>query len=40
MTDADPNPVDELKKRIGQMHDAAGHDVPLAMFGTPVKPDY
>ena len=37
---SNPNPVDELKKRIGQMHDAASHDVPLAMFGTPVKPDY
>jgi probable F420-dependent oxidoreductase len=33
-------PVEALKRRIGQMRDGAGHDVPLAMFGTPQKPDY
>jgi len=37
---SNPNPVEALKKRIGQMRDGAGHDVPLAMFGTPVEPDY
>ncbi|OBA87082.1 F420-dependent oxidoreductase [Mycobacteriaceae bacterium 1482268.1] len=37
---SNPNPVDALKKRIDQMREGAGHDVPLAMFGTPVKPDY
>jgi len=37
---SNPNPVEALKKRIGQMRDNAGHDVPLAMFGTPVKSDY
>jgi hypothetical protein len=29
-----------LTKRIDQMRDGAGHDVPLAMFGTPQNPDY
>ena len=33
-------PVEHLSKRIGQMRDGAGHDVPLAQFGTPVDPDY
>jgi len=37
---SNPNPVEALKKRIGQMRDGAGHDVPLAMFGTPVERDY
>lgn len=37
---SNPNPVDSLKKRIDQMRDGAGRDVPLAMFGTPPKPDY
>jgi probable F420-dependent oxidoreductase len=37
---SNPNPVEALKKRIGQMRDGADHDVPLAMFGTPVEPDY
>lgn len=37
---SNPNPVQALEKRIGQMRDGAGHDVPLAMFGTPAKPDY
>jgi probable F420-dependent oxidoreductase len=37
---SNPNPVDSLKKRIDQMRDGAGRDVPLAMFGTPLKPDY
>lgn len=33
-------PRDVLATRIGQMRDGAGHDVPLAMFGTPIKADY
>jgi probable F420-dependent oxidoreductase len=33
-------PVEVLTKRIDQMRDGAGHDVPLAMFGTPNDPDY
>jgi probable F420-dependent oxidoreductase len=33
-------PVDALTKRIGQMRDGAGRDVPLAMFGTPQELDY
>src|SRR5262245_11563650 len=35
---SNPFPVEALKKRINQMHDGAGHGVPLAMFGTPVDP--
>jgi len=37
---SNPFPADALKKRIDQMRDGAGRDVPLAMFGTPPKPDY
>jgi probable F420-dependent oxidoreductase len=37
---SNPISVDALTRRIGQMRDAAGHDVPLAMFGTPQKPEY
>ncbi len=37
---SNPTPVKSLKKRIDQMRDGAGRDVPLATFGTPVKPDY
>ncbi|OKH67497.1 5,10-methylene tetrahydromethanopterin reductase [Mycobacterium sp. SWH-M3] len=33
-------PPDALAKRIGQIRDGAGHDVPLAMFGTPIDTDY
>jgi probable F420-dependent oxidoreductase len=33
-------PTDVLTKRIDQLRDGAGHDVPLAMFGTPIDPDY
>ena len=32
--------MEHLRKRIDQMRDGAGHDVPLAMFGTPAEPDY
>ncbi|UCZ59863.1 LLM class F420-dependent oxidoreductase [Mycolicibacterium phocaicum] len=37
---SNPLPRDVLAKRIGQMRDGAEHDVPLAMFGAPIKPDY
>ena len=37
---SNPTPVEALRKRIDQMRDRAGHDVPLATFGTPPKPDY
>jgi probable F420-dependent oxidoreductase len=37
---ANPLPVERLAHRIGQLRDGAGHDVPLAMFGTPADPDY
>jgi probable F420-dependent oxidoreductase len=37
---SNPLPVERLTNRIDQMRDGAGHAVPLAMFGTPVDPDY
>ena len=37
---SNPFPTDGLASRIQQMKDGLGHDVPLAMFGTPVDPDY
>ncbi|AFM19889.1 putative F420-dependent oxidoreductase, Rv2161c family [Mycolicibacterium chubuense NBB4] len=37
---SNPLPVDRLARRIGQMRDGSGHDVPLAMFGTPVDTEY
>lgn len=37
---SNPLPVEHLKKRISQIRDGAGHEVPLAQFGTPVDPDY
>ena len=37
---SNPFPVERLKKRIDQIRDGAGHEVPLAMFGTPPEPDY
>jgi probable F420-dependent oxidoreductase len=37
---SNPSPAEHLKKRIEQMRDGAGHDVPLATFGTPIDPDY
>jgi probable F420-dependent oxidoreductase len=37
---SNPFPVETLTKRIDQMRDGAGRDVPLAMFGTPKDPDY
>ena len=32
--------MEQLTRRIGQLRDGAGHDVPLAMFGTPNDLDY
>ena len=37
---SNPLPVEHLTKRIGQIRDGAGHDVPLAQFGTPADLDY
>jgi hypothetical protein len=40
LTVASESTVEALTKRIAQMRDGAGHEVPLAMFGTPQDPDY
>lgn len=37
---SNPFPAEDLKKRIDQLRDGAGHDVPLAQFGTPQDPEY
>jgi hypothetical protein len=37
---SNPLPVERLTKRIDQLREGAGHDVPLTTFGTPVDPDY
>lgn len=37
---SNPLPVERLAQRIEQMRAGAGHDVPLAMFGAPVDPQY
>ena len=37
---ANPNSREALAKRIDQMRDLAGHDVPLMTFGTPNKHEY
>jgi probable F420-dependent oxidoreductase len=37
---SNPFPVEHLKRRVDQMRDGAGHDVPLTTFGTPIDPDY
>ncbi|MGY4647288.1 LLM class F420-dependent oxidoreductase [Mycobacterium sp. URHB0021] len=37
---SNPLPPEHLSKRIGQMRDGAGHDVPLAQFGTPADLQY
>ena len=37
---SNPLPVKRLTLRTDQLRSAAGHDVPLAMFGTPNKLDY
>jgi probable F420-dependent oxidoreductase len=37
---SNPAPVEHLRRRIDQMREGAGHDVPLTTFGTPIDPDY
>ncbi len=37
---SNPLPAERLGQRIDQMREGAGHDVPLAQFGTPVDPEY
>jgi probable F420-dependent oxidoreductase len=37
---SNPFPIDHLKRRIDQLREGAGHDVPLTTFGTPIDPDY
>lgn len=37
---SNPLAVESLSRRIGQMRDGSGRDVPLAMFGAPVDLDY
>src|SRR5262249_23862031 len=37
---SNPLPVEHLAKRIDQLRDRAGHEVPLAMFGAPNDHDY
>jgi hypothetical protein len=37
---SNPLPVEHLGKRIDQLRAGAGHDVPLAQFGTPAGHDY
>ncbi|OBI79395.1 LLM class F420-dependent oxidoreductase [Mycobacterium sp. E740] len=37
---SNPLPVDRLAKRIDQMREGAGQDVPLTTFGTPINPEY
>jgi len=37
---SNPLPVEQLSRRTDQLRDGAGHDVPLAMFGTRNDLDY
>src|SRR6201990_320889 len=37
---SNPLPIEHLRHRIDQMREGAGHDVPLAQFGTPVDREY
>ena len=37
---ANPLPVEHLSRRVEQIREGAGHDVPLCQFGTPVNPEY
>jgi probable F420-dependent oxidoreductase len=37
---SNPFPAEHLSKRIDQLREGAGQDVPLAMFGTPQDPAY
>ncbi|HEY0229300.1 MAG TPA: LLM class F420-dependent oxidoreductase [Mycobacterium sp.] len=32
---SNPHPLEDITQRVNQLRDGAGHDVPLAMFGTP-----
>jgi probable F420-dependent oxidoreductase len=37
---SNPLPIERLRRRIDQMREGDGRDVPLAMFGTPIDLDY
>ncbi|OBJ58240.1 LLM class F420-dependent oxidoreductase [Mycobacterium sp. 1423905.2] len=37
---SNPLPLDQLTRRVNQLRDAAGREVPLWMFGTPNDHDY
>ena len=37
---SNPLPIEHLTKRIAQIRDGAGHDVPLTTFGTPIDTEY
>jgi probable F420-dependent oxidoreductase len=37
---SNPAPVEQLSRRIDQMREGAGRDVPLRTFATPIDPDY
>ncbi|GBG36576.1 LLM class F420-dependent oxidoreductase [Mycobacterium montefiorense] len=37
---SNPLPVERLTKRVDQLREGSGRDVPLAMFGTPADPGY
>ncbi|QLL05727.1 LLM class F420-dependent oxidoreductase [Mycobacterium vicinigordonae] len=37
---SNPFSIEHITRRVAQLRDAAGHDVPMAMFGTPKDLDY
>ena len=37
---ANPFPVEHIGRRVDQLREGAGHDVPLTTFGTPIDPQY
>jgi probable F420-dependent oxidoreductase len=37
---SNPFPIEDVSRRVGQLRDAAGYDVPLAMFGAPKNLEY
>lgn len=37
---SNPFPIENISRRVDQLRNAAGHDVPLAMFGTPNNLEY
>ncbi|MBX9641974.1 MAG: LLM class F420-dependent oxidoreductase [Mycobacteriaceae bacterium] len=37
---SNPFPIEEVSRRVRQLRDAAGYDVPLAMFGAPKDLEY